>query len=342
MRAVFLVALMWASLPASVGRSQNSPGSGDFLSLQRRIVELYAENQSSVVRVKAAFQRIDEEGKPFTVQQVGNGFFISREGHVVTVARVTYTADRVWVEHNGVDYAAELIGSDLFTNFSLVKLVNLPEEFGYLRLPDQASLPDIGTGVLAITAPLDFAPSPNFGLVAGVESGFGNRTFPCAYVRINIPASPGEIGSPVLDLEGRLVGMMVAGIVDVDSSYVLPARAALKLRDDLLFAGEVSYGWVGFDIQLERSRLQGQELRVGNVVADSPATEAGLMDGDVLLRFAGEVIRSAAELRNAFFYTREGQYVRVLIRRNDEEREFNVRIARRPATLAPNDQATDR
>lgn len=328
----------WWALPVVgwLGLATAASGSasgGDFLALQRRIIDLYGEHRATVVRVKAAFQRINEEGQPFTVQQVGNGFFISREGHVITVARVTYMADRVWVEHDGVEYAAEMLGADLFTNFSLLRLVTLPEQFGFLRLPDSAEMPAIGTGVLAITAPLDFGPSPNFGLVSGIESSFGNRTFPCSYIRINLPASPGEIGSPVLDLEGRLVGMMVAGIVDLESSYVLPARAALKLRDDLLFGGEVSYGWVGFDIRVEHTRQRGIELIIGNIVAGSPAEEAGMQDGDVLKRFAGEAMGSAADLRNAFFFTREGQYVRLQVMRSGEEREFNVRVAKRPMSL---------
>jgi serine protease Do len=323
----------WLGLTVQAG---GTPGTGDFLALQRRVVDIFGEHRNSVLRVKAAFQRVNEEGEPYTVQQVGSGFFISREGHIITVARVTYMADRVWVEHDGVEYAAEMLGSDLFTNFSLLRLVTLPDRFSFVRLPDNAEMPAIGSAVLAITAPLDFAPSPNFGLVSGIESSFGNRTFPCAYVRINLQASPGEIGSPVLDLEGRLVGMMVAGIVDLDSAYVLPARAALKLRDDLLFGGEVSYGWVGFDIRVERTRQRGVELVIGNIVPGSPADEAGLRDGDVLLRFAGEAVGSAADLRNAFFYTREGQYVRIQVQRLGEEREYNVRIGRRPPTLGVN------
>ncbi len=308
----------------------NAPvlAASDFLSVQKRVIELFEEHKSAIVRVKAAYSAVKEGEKPEVI--VGTGFFISREGHVLTNASIVYRPDRVWVEHRGVAFAARVIGEDPPSNLALLKLENVPSRFSFLPVADSSGMPTIGSMIVRLSAPLEFDPSPDLGLVSGQESRFGQRFFPCAYIRTNLPAGPGEGGAAFLDLDGRLVGIQVGSLPDIGSTYVLPARAALRIRDDLLFTGEVTYGWIGFEVREEVTVRTGKRVVLSIVMPDTPAAEVGMQPDDVLLQVGDFTVQTVDDLRNAVFYTRVGQYVRVRVLRDGEELSFNVRLAARP------------
>lgn len=302
----------------------------DFLNLQRRVTEIYEKQVNSVVRVKAAVEEADDSGEPVVSLRVGTGFFISREGHVLTNASVALNASRVWVELDGVPYAADNLGSDPETNLSLLQLMVLPDDFSHFTVSGNVETPPVGSLVVAITCPLEFEPSPGLGMVSGHESSFSQRVFPVTYVRIDLPAHPGEGGAPVIDLNGRLVGIMVASLPEVRSSYILPAKAMVRVRDDLLFAGKVEYGWIGMELEERVDRRLGRHIVVQQVPAGTPAAEAGLKPGDQLMKMGDVVIRRADDVRNANFFHRVGDYIDLKVRRDGEVLEFPVRMEARP------------
>ncbi len=285
------------------------------------------------MRVKAAFRNEGDETRNQVV--FGTGFFVSRDGHVLTNASATHQAakilaDRVWVEHEGIAYAAEILGGDLSTNLALLKVLNLPDRFNFLHLTDSQEMPPIGTLLLRISSPLEFAPTPSLGMVAGVESRFGSKLFLHPYLRTTLPAGPGDGGAPVLDLNGKLVGIMVAALPEVQGSYFIPARAALRIRDDLLFDGNVTFGWLGFEIKVVSSTERGNEVVLSEIVSGTAAEEAGLLVDDILLRIGDTGIDDVSDVGNAIFFARPGQFISVGVARGDEEIDFTVRVAARP------------
>ena len=309
--------------------------------LEERLVSLFEQNQSAMVRVKAVFPPSEEllekeglsqqEGEEAIPQLViGSGFFISREGLILTNASIVYEALRIWVEHDQIDYGAEVVGLDERANIAFLRTYTLPENFNFFHLCDPSALPSMGTLVLRLSMPLEFKASPDFGLVSGHESRFGERFFPCTYIRTTVPAGPGDGGSAYLDLAGRLMGIQVGSLPDVGATYMLPARAALRIRDDILFSGAVTYGWIGFEVEPETSIKSGRRILLTEVFEASPAAAAGLMEGDVLQQIGDYPITSLDELRNAMFYTRVGQYVDVVIQRAGETRRFSIKVDARP------------
>ncbi len=312
-------------MPLLAGRAAVN---GDFLSLQTRLVELFKEQGQAVVRVKAAYRPAGDEEKPQVI--IGSGFFTSRDGHVLTNASIAYKPDRVWVEYSQVDYAAEVIGADPATNLSLLRVLTPPEDFHFLHLDDSPELPPVGSLLVRISAPLEFSPSPCLGLVAGCETRVAQSYFPCAYLRTTIPAGPGDGGAAFLDLNGKLVGIQVYSIPDLQGTYLLPARAARRIRDDLHFSGHVTYGWIGFEIDEENSIRNGNQIVIRKILSGTPAEKAGLRPGDLLRKIGDYAIHSVSDLRNAMFYMRVGQYTRVEITRIDEEMIFNMKVAPRP------------
>ena len=186
MRGTGLILLLLSVVQTPL-RAQDAWGS-----LQQRLVELIAANQDAMVRVHAAYAP-KEEGDP-AQEVIGSGFFISSKGLVLTNASIVNNPDRVWVEHRGVDYAAEIVGDDRPSNVALLSLDTLPEKFGFFHLADSAELPAVGQMVVRLSMPLRFGPSPRMGMVAGFETEFGGQMFPCKYIRVTLGAGPGEGG----------------------------------------------------------------------------------------------------------------------------------------------------
>lgn len=318
--ACFFLLLPWVAF---------GQGEGDFLSLQRRIIQVYEENRRAVVRVSAAFQNAGEDGK--TVLKMGSGFFISREGHVLANANSTAGAARIWIIHERVSYMAELIGSDAYTNVALLRVLTIPEVFNFLHLTDSPSVPPIGTMVLRISSLLEFEPSPYLGLVTGAESRFGPNLFPVPHIRTNIPVGWGEGGAPLLDLNGKLIGIMIAALPpEIRGSYTLPARAALRIRDDLHFSGKISYGWIGIQVKPIASTRRGSQVAIEKVIAETPAEEAGLVAEDILLRLGDNEIGVVGDVSKTVFYLREGQFVGVTVMRGEAILDFTVPVIARP------------
>lgn len=316
-----ILCLSWSPLLA-----QN----GDFLNIQRRITEIVENKSNAVVRVKAATEGEDEEGEGRASLRVGTGFFISREGHVLTHTSVANDAGRVWVELEGIPYAADYLGSDAETNIALLKLMVLPENFSYFPVSGNHDTPAIGSLVLAITRPQEFEPSPSLGMITGHESRYAQRIFPVTYLRVNILAYPGDPGSPVVDLNGRLVGIMVHSLPEVGSSYLLPAKALVNVRDELLFSGEMTHGWTGMEVEERADRQRGRHVVVRRVHPESPAAEAGLEEGDQLVKMGDTVIRRAHDERNATFFQRVGDYVEVQVKRDEQVVAFPIKVVERP------------
>jgi len=303
---------------------------GEVRSLEERIVTLFEENRTAMVRVKAIYPPAEETEDSVPQVVIGSGFFISREGLILTNASVVSDPLRVWIEHNQTAFSADVVGLDEEANIAFLRTHTLPDSFTFLHLADRAALPPVGSLTVRISMPLEFSASPTFGMIAGYESRFGGRIFPCTYVRTTIPSGPGDGGSAYLDLSGRLIGVQVGSLPDVNSSYILPARAALRIRDDLLFSGTVTYGWIGFEVELASAINTGPQVVLSEVFGDSPGNSAGLMEGDILKEIGDYTINNLDDLRNAMFYTRVGQFVDVRVKRDGELRTFSIKVAARP------------
>jgi len=363
-------ALLW--LFSSLGlAAQEMPA---YLSLQNRVTEIFRENEQAVVRVFTVFTTPEigddstpQEGedaekaatpeppataaeareaarKPETFLYVGTGYLISKEGHVLTNANIAHGADRIWVNYNGVEYLAEHLGSDDRTNVSLLKVPGLPENTPFLRLPDRDAPPAVGSFVLAISCELGMEPAPSFGIIKGEDVNYGETVLPTVYLRAEIPSDGGEGGSPVFDLSGRLVGMMVASLPDIRSSYILPARAVKKIRDDILFSGAVEYALFGLSTEVVNSPEMGQRLRIAEVFDDTPAKEAGLRVGDILVKIGDYTIERNQDMKYATFFARPGEVLAIEILREGEPVELSLKAgkleplnASRMLELRPND-----
>ncbi|MGJ8653675.1 MAG: S1C family serine protease [Opitutaceae bacterium] len=316
--------------------------SADALALQQRLVQVFEQNKGAIVRVKAAYAGPEKDGKKQVMLRVGTGFFISKEGHVLVSASRAAGADRVWVEHQGKSYATEPVGHDRLTNISVLKVIQPPANFSIIAIDTTVERPALGAIAVAISCPLDFDPSPAMGIFSGAEKKLGNKIFPTEYIRTSISVKAGQGGCPILDINGRFIGMTVASVPDLDGSYCLPADALARVRDDLLFSGHIIHSWMGFEVKSLLNDDNSHAVTLSKVIEEAPAALAGLQEGDRLISIGGREILSVEDVPGAVFFTRANQFASIQVLRGDEPLEVSVKTLPRPekdAVIAASDVA---
>ncbi|MGF1531369.1 MAG: S1C family serine protease [Puniceicoccaceae bacterium] len=300
-----------------------------YFGLQNRVIEVFDRRWDAVVRVKAGSEETNELGETKWTVRVGSGFFSSADGLIVATFRAVEGAERLRYEYLDRTYDAVLVGADPTTNLALLRAVERPEVIDFVPVMD-SGMPRIGTFVLSISCALEFDPAPSIGLVSGHEDRFGNRVFPTRYLRASIPANPGEGGSPVFDLEGRFLGVLIASLPEVNSSYIIPSRAVIRVLEGLGRGGEVEYGWIGIEVEERPKGQNGKGLFVMSLDRGGPAQRAGIEENDEIVNVDGDSIRNVGDLRNRFFFARIGETLTMTIRRGEEFRTFAVPVLEKP------------
>lgn len=325
---VFWTALVSLTLGLLVPTLPASPV--DALALQDRLLAVYNQNKAAIVRVKAAYSGGEVDGRQQVMLRVGTGFFISKEGHVLVSASRAAGATRVWIEYDGRPYATEAVGHDRLTNVSVLRVLEPPAQFSIIKLDASQPIPEIGSIAMAITSPLDFGPTPVMGLFTGIEKKLGNKVFPTSYIRTSIPVDGGQGGCPILDLNGRFIGMSVASIAELDGSFSLPVDALVRVRDDLMFSGHIIHGWMGFEVTSELEDDDTYGVVLSKIVEGAPAAEAGLQEGDRIVSIGGRRIDDVFDVPGAFFFIRANQFTPVEVYRGDELLKLSVKTLPRP------------
>ena len=297
------------------------------LSSQAQIQQIFKEKKTAVVRVKAT--RVDKlNGKTKRFLKMGSGFFISKDGHVLTTGLLS-NAERIWVEHLDTYLLAEEIGKDPMCNISLLKVMEPPANISFIKIHDSFDQLIPGSFLVGITCALEFRVSPTFGIAQSEEFSFGKRLFPTKMLRSSLALGPGEVGAPIFNLSGNFIGIAHAALPDLSSSFILPAKACKRIRDDLLLSGKVEYGWFGITTTRKLNDSNSFDIVISGFIDDSPAQNSNLKVGDILLSVGQQKIISQGDLANASFFSEPETNIEFRILRQDKELVVPVRVSAR-------------
>lgn len=278
----------------------------------------------------------------------GSGFFIDKEGHIVTNNHVVEDADIVKVRlANGDEVDAEVVGTDPLTDLAVLK-VKPREEQAFVEFADDVNL-RVGDWVVAVGNPFGLGGTVTSGIVSAI--GGQNRANQYVdFLQIDAPINRGNSGGPTFDLKGRVVGVNTAifspngGSVGI--GFAIPARVAKETVAQLIKNGSVTRGWLGIQLQevtTEIAAAIGLKEPGGVLVADvidgTPAQKAGLEDGDVILGLDGEDVGTANELSRRVASFRPGEKVDLRVQRDGKIRNVTVKLGQRDeaAQVAEND-----
>ncbi|MEO9189205.1 MAG: S1C family serine protease [Acetobacteraceae bacterium] len=253
---------------------------------------------------------------------------------VVTSEQVLGDQAELTVVHQGVELKARLAGRDPGTN---VAVLRLGEARQGATLPAAAPAPRVGELALMIGADRAGAPTARLAMVHATgpawDSMAGGRID--AMLRLDGRLGADE-GGPVLDATGRLLGMSTAG--PRRRTLVIPTATIERVLDPLLAAGRIARGWLGAGLHkvgipqaLRAAAGRETGMMVMNLAAGSPAEQAGVLPGDILLDVDGIAAMDARALAARLGPDRVGQPAAVTLLRAGAPVTVTVTVAARPA-----------
>ncbi|MBT8472638.1 MAG: Do family serine endopeptidase [Marinicaulis sp.] len=268
----------------------------------------------------------------------GSGFFIDREGHIVTNNHVVDEALGVTVLlADGQELDAEIVGVDPLTDLAVLK-VEADQRHAYVEFADDVKL-RVGDFVLAVGNPYGLNGTVTSGIVSAI-GGQNRENQYLDFIQIDAPINRGNSGGPTFDLKGRVVGVNTAifspngGSVGI--GFAIPARVAKETVRQLIANGSVTRGWLGIQLQevtTELAAALGLKSNGGVLVAEvidgTPASNAGLMSGDVILGIADNDVKTSNELSRRVASFPPGEKIKVKILRDGKTRNLTVTLGKR-------------
>src|SRR5437764_964250 len=302
-----LAKLAFLAAAASLA-AQQTPESATLLS--HEVKDVFERCAKAVVKIEAT----DQHG-----ELSGTGFFIDPTGTLYTAYSVGGEADNITVEFKGKKYPARQLMADLRSGIAMLK-VDLASPA--LPIANSEQL-EIATPIVAIGYPLDLAETPSFGMIAGFDRKCFGGYFPTKHLRVNLPPQRGEGGAPLLNLKGEVVGILLYTFEN-NSCYALPIEAAEKIRSDFVRLGEPRYGWIGTNVQEAATPVECSRAVTTKVMKDTPASEAGLKPGDVVLQIGRTRVHEPEDILDASFFLTAGDAVPITIARDGEKITFQI------------------
>jgi serine protease Do len=274
-------------------------------------------------------------------KSLGSGSIISEDGYIITNYHVVKDADEIIVRLNDHrELKAEVVGADQRSDVALIKIeaTDLP----VVKVGKSADL-EVGEWVLAIGSPFGFDYSATAGIVSAKGRSLPKENY-VPFIQTDVAINPGNSGGPLFNQDGEVVGVnsqiysRTGGYMGL--SFAIPIEVAMDVAEQLKTKGRVTRGWLGVLIQdvthdLAESfgMVQPRGALVAKVLEDSPAKQAGLQVGDVIVNFDGKDIRNSSSLPPIVGSTRVGVDVPVDIIRNHKTVEVKVKLGELPDDL---------
>ena len=287
-------------------------------------------------------QRHDQpREREFRQQGLGSGVIVSTDGLIITNNHVIAEADSIFVQtHDGDRYTATVVGTDQQTDIAVLRIDT--DGLDYLEFGNSDEL-QVGEMVLAIGSPM--SQNLAYSVTQGIVSAKGRSNVGLAeyedFIQTDAAINPGNSGGPLVNLNGELIGINTA-IVTRSGGYqgigfAVPSLMAESIMRSLVDEGRVIRGWLGVYIQDVSDEIaQAFDLEdnkgalVSEVVHDSPAEEAGLQAGDVIIEVEGREIEDATELRSTIASAGPDSKVKMKILREGKTEYKSLKLGELP------------
>jgi serine protease Do len=273
---------------------------------------------------------------------LGTGFFVSSDGYIMTNYHVVKNAKSIkvsFLNHIEGELPAEYIGGDPKTDVALIK-VNV-ENHDYLNFADDNSL-EVGQCVIAAGNPYELTTSITMGVVSAKNRSNLQITDLGDFIQTDAAINPGNSGGPLLNLYGEVVGMNTA-IFSTSGGYMgigfsIPSSICQNIMYQLKKDGQVRWGYLGVSLQFIDEDLSeafgtNKGALVSSVEKGSPADQAGLVAGDVILGIDAKQIHNPNELHSTIRLTPPGKEIVLKVLRDKKEIKLKAKVLDKNASL---------
>ena len=338
-------------MAASLAALENRPPS--FAAIAKRttpvVVNIFTTSQrsgrpGSNDPLEEFFSRFfgDTQPRENSPRSLGSGILISNDGEVLTNYHVVRNAETIKVKlADQTEYEARLIGKDDRTDLALVKIRRSGGNMPFARLGSSSQL-EVGDWVMAIGNPFGLEHTVTAGIVSAKGRVIGAGPYD-NFIQTDASINPGNSGGPLINGLGEVVGVNSAIFSqsggNIGIGFAIPIDLAKKIADQLRKNGRVVRGWLGIRAQdvspqlassLNLARPVGEMAVVTEVAENSPAGEAGVKTGDVILEFNGKPVPKSHEFPSVIADTPPGQKVSLKIVHEKKEQTISVKIGELP------------
>jgi S1-C subfamily serine protease len=294
------------------------------------------------------------------VGSLGSGFVIDKQGDIATNEHVVEGAQSIRVGFsNGASYPATIVGTDPSTDVAVVRVKAPTSALRPLTFDDSSKL-QVGDPTYAIGNPFGLDRTMTAGIVSAVDRDIespNGLTIPNA-IQTDAPINHGNSGGPLLDRDGRVVGIAAqiqGGTVNanVGVGFAIPSDTARSVIQQLLSSGHAQHAWLGVElVDIDPSvakvvrGMPSHGVIVAKVIKGSPAAKAGLeaarnqvtmngvsvpVGGDAIVAIDGKSIESSAQVADAVAARSPGDKVTLEIVRHGAQQKVSVTLGNVPA-----------
>ncbi len=277
----------------------------------------------------------DSLKKKYLVENLGSGVIYDSRGYILTNYHVIENVDEIMVKlMDQREFSAKVVGVDPLTDLAVLKIFS----FSSFPVPSFGSTKNLGVGewVMAIGNPYGLDGTVTVGVISGTHrSDLGIATFE-NFLQTDASINPGNSGGPLIDLDGNVIGINTA-IAEIGSGigFAIPMEMAARIADSLIDKGTVERGWLGVGIQSLTPELavsfavsREDEVLVNSVNTGAPAHKAGLLQGDIIISYDGQIVLDSKSLQKLVAESRVGKSVRLRIIREGIEKTVFVEVGK--------------
>jgi len=280
----------------------------------------------------------DSPPPEFDSKSLGSGFVISHDGFVLTNRHVIEDADKIVVRlSDRREFNAKVVGSDKRSDIALLKID--AHDLPVVKIGDSEKL-KVGEWVLAIGSPFGFDHSVTAGIVSAKGRSLPSENY-VPFIQTDVAINPGNSGGPLFNMDGEVVGInsqiysRTGGFMGL--SFAIPINVTMNVVEQLKSKGYVSRGWLGILIQdVTQDLAESFNMKkpmgalVARVLPNSPAEEAGIQVGDVIVEYRGHPVNSSSMLPPMVGATQVGKTVDIKVIRDGKAKTLHLKIAELP------------
>ena len=282
---------------------------------------------------------------PIRQRSLGSGVLVDSKGYILTNRHVVEKADRVRVhlmdDPTGTQHDAKVIGMDQETDLAVIK-IDVDHPLPVAKLGNSDSV-QVGDWVLAIGSPFGLSET----VTAGIISAKGRNIVPGrqfqTFIQTDAAINPGNSGGPLVNMNGEIIGINTAIYTETSSyagvGFAMPSNTIANVYNQLISPEhKVTRGSIGVQFTAQPSqavsRVYGEGVAISDVVAGSPAEQAGLKVGDTITAVDGKKVANGDELVAEIASRKPGSKAKLGYMRNTKPSETTVTIADRSKLFA--------
>jgi len=268
-----------------------------------------------------SFFKTEYQKRAVSYVQIGTGIIFDRAGHVVTRSSIVVGAENHSVIfHDGEEVPAEFIGADPGTGVAVLKVSH--SNLRPAKIGDSDSL---------LSGDMNVMVGNSFGVFPSFVFGWTNGVRGDGMIQISANLNPGNNGSPVLNIHGEVIGL-VAGFMHspqngfyrdqlTNTTLAYPSNWIKRIAEDIIQHGEVRRGWLGVVCY-----HSGSGAKIRDIKENSPAKQAGLKAGDLILNYSGKRVNNISELVRLVEFSAPGDTVALEYLREGEKSKIDITI----------------